>query len=334
MNKILVSFLLSLMAIWFLGAVFLTSPTVCHYDGALGLPIPVSGTSKQAREENWNSFRYGEFGLEESDAKRTVASEPKVLIFGDSYIEADMVKPEERVQARLSKMGMQSVGVGISGNSCVEYNHLMGIYNRLIPNVTANVILIADISDILPPNGTTDFQSLKPAYPFRKIEGKFGELSYRFRLMAFRNILKKTITTCDKGLDLQGNNWRKQKYCEKQNDTSHYEDYWRNMLAALKSRAPNGRLMIVYAPIVPTIQNNNISMINCEEETFNRFANLCKSYDLVGGGIIDVSQKLCEYTNRTRRFPRGFFNTRPGEGHLNGDGHRILSEAIWEVLDQ
>ena len=335
MSKVLLSFLLSLVPVWFLGAVFLTSPTVCHLDDALGLPVPVAGTSKQTRDENWNRFSYGKLGLEESDSQRAFINEPKTLIFGDSYIEADMVKPNERVQAYLSKMGIPAVGIGISGNSCVEYHHLMGIYNGMLPEVTTNIILIADISDILPPNETADFYEQRPEYPFRKVEGRLGEISYSFRLMAFRNVLKKAKTAWCKGLDWRGNQWYVRKNAigfKEEADTSHYEQYWQGMLDALKSQAPEGRLMIVYAPIVPYIQKNAISTVNGDADVIQRFSKVCQDYGLIGGGIIDVTPRLCEYVSRTRRFPRGFFNTKPGTGHLNGEGHRIVAEAIRETL--
>jgi hypothetical protein len=333
MLKILLSFLLSLVPLWLLGAIFLTSPTVCRWDDSLGLPIPVAGTCKQEREENWNSFIFGQLGLEKNDAERLASAE--VLIFGDSYIEADMVSPQERMQNKLSEMGIPAVGIGVSGNSCVENYHLMGIYNKLVPNVTTNVILIADITDILPPERTTDFLSLKPAYPFRKIEGRLGEISYYLRLMAFRNLLKKAKMACHNCLDWQGNHWRdnvtniESKECL---DTSHYEEYWRNMLSALKNQAPNGRLMIVYVPIVPSIQDNSLSTSNDDAEIIRRFSKVCVDFNLIGGGLIDISPRLCDYASCTRRLPRGFFNTKPGAGHLNGDGHRLVANAISEVL--
>ncbi len=334
--KLLISLILSLLVAWLLGAIFLTSPTVCQWNEKLGLPLPVSGTSKQVRDENWNHFKYGDFGLEASDAIKAFSAEAKVLIFGDSYIEADMVKPDERVQTNLSAKGIPCVGIGISGNSCVEYNHLMGIYNKLIPNVTTNIILIADISDILPPKGVTDFNTLKPAYPFRKIEGKLGELSYRLRLMAFRNIIKKGRTTWHNGLDILGNHWCASEILnEASDDTSHYEEYWQTMLKALTAQAPDGRLIIVYAPIVPSILDNAISTANPDSELIKRFVKVCEEYDNNGRvNIVDVSPRLCKYTSETNQFPRGFFNTQPGKGHLNGVGHKILAEAIAEALAQ
>ena len=331
-RKVLGGCLLSLVIIWLLGAILLTSPTICYWNERLGLPVPVSGTYKQEREENWNSFRYGDLGLEASDAQRASASKPKILIFGDSYIEADMIRPDERVQARLSEMGIYSVGIRVSGNSCVEYHHLMGIYNRIIPNVTTNVILIADISDILPPKDVADFDSMKPSYPFRKQEGKLGEISYRFRLMAFRNLLKKGRNAWKNGFDLTGNHWRKGPSIKETIDTSHYEEYWHSMLKALKSQAPNGRLLIVYAPTIPRIQDNVISFEDRDSVIFRRFEMVCEQYNLSGGGILNVGKNFCEYYRTTGRLPRGFFNTLPGEGHLNAEGHRIVAEVIAEAL--
>ena len=332
--KILIAFFISLLTIWFLGAFLLTTPTICQKDEIIGLPIPIPGTMKRERKENWNTFYYGELGLEASDAQRVTSTSPKILLFGDSYVEANMVAPEDRIQAQLSAMGTPCIGIGISGNRCVEYNHLMNIYDHIISNVHTNILLIADISDILPPNKTTDFKSLRPVYPFRKIEGKLGFLSYRLRLMAFRNILKKTEICFRNGLDFTGNHWRREKTytLDTSSHKQYYEAYWRDMLNTLKISSNDKKLLIVYVPIVPRIQNNAIITEDKETEIFKQFDKVSHEFGLVGNGILNLEKRFCDFTLTTHQFPRGFFNTCPGEGHLNADGHRIVAEAIIEEL--
>ena len=252
----------------------------------------------------------------------------------DSYVEANMVAPEDRIQAQLSAKGTPCIGIGISGNRCVEYNHLMNIYDHIISNVHTNILLIADISDILPPNKTTDFKSLRPVYPFRKIEGKLGFLSYRLRLMAFRNILKKTEICFRNGLDFTGNHWRREKTytLDTSSHKQYYEAYWRDMLNTLKISSNDKKLLIVYVPIVPRIQNNAIITEDKETEIFKQFDKVSHEFGLVGNGILNLEKRFCDFTLTTHQFPRGFFNTCPGEGHLNADGHRIVAEAIIEEL--
>jgi len=334
--KLFFSLGISLVFIWGIGALLLTSPTVCVWDDELGIAIPQFGTQKQERGENWITATYGPRGLEAIDAWRSFQPGPKWLIFGDSYIEANMVAPEDRLQAQLTHLGHPAVGVGISGIGCVEYNHLMIIYNQVIPDVVGNILLIADISDILPPTGTTQFSDLKPSYSFRKIEGNRGKISYRFKMMAFRSLLKKLQALRTQGLDFKGNHWHRACVPEAvtAGDTSYYEEYWRQMLSALLSNAPNEKLMIVYAPTVPNICGNDVSMANADEAIMHRFSVVCQEFKLTGGGIVDLGPQFCEYTIRTQKFPRGFFNTRPGAGHLNRIGHRLAAEAIAEILEQ
>ena len=312
----------------------LTTPTIYQKDEIVGHPVPIPGTMKRERKENWNTFYYGKLGLEASDAQRAITMSPKILLFGDSYVEANMIAPEDRIQAHLSAMGIPCIGIGISGNRCVEYNHLMNIYNHIIANVHANILLIADISDILPPNKTTDFKSLHPIYPFCKIEGKLGVLSYHLRMMAFRSILKKTKICFQDGLDFTGNHWRRKRTYEPSTSShkQYYEAYWRDMLTTLKISSNNKKLLIVYAPIVPRIQNNAIITEDKENEIFQHFDKVSHEFGLVGNGILNLDKRFCDFTQTTRRFPRGFFNTCPGEGHLNAEGHRIVAEAIQEEL--
>ena len=257
--KIFMSFFLSLLPIWILGAIFLSGPIVFQWDDTLGLPVAIEGTKKQERTENWNTFSYGKFGLEASDAQRAESKTSKYLLFGDSYVEANMVAPKDRIQARLSAMGLPCVGIGIVGGNCVEYNHLMDIYNHALANVHANILLIADISDILPPNQEKDFKSQKITYQFRKIEGRFGLLSYRLRLMAFRKILKNTELYFHHGIDYTGNHWcqKKKPKSNESNNMQNYEAYWRDMLHTLKATSPNGNLLIVYAPILLHLRHHD-----------------------------------------------------------------------------
>ena len=73
------------------------------------------------------------------------------------------------------------------------------------------------------------------------------------------------------------------------------------------------------------INNNELVLKNPDSAKSKQCSHVCAEYNI---GFIDVSARFLDYFKKTGRFPRGFFNSRPGSGHLNAAGHRIVAKAI------
>lgn len=59
------------------------------------------------------------------------------------------------------------------------------------------------------------------------------------------------------------------------------------------------------------------------------FKKKCNDY---GIGFIDMTTKFVSLLNQKHVFPRGFYNTMPGKGHMNEHAHKIIAESIYDHL--
>ncbi len=119
-----------------------------------------------------------------------------------------------------------------------------------------------------------------------------------------------------------------------QNRTEQNKEAISNVCFALKQAAtknsPSTRLLIVYAPTVPRIHQGRVLF---EPEDISFGDDLKTACGENGIDFIDLGNAFRTYYQRTGKFPRGFFNTPPGEGHLNGQGHAIAAKEITRYID-
>ena len=312
--------IISTLLIWFIGAIFLTSPTQYEYDAVVGEVVRKPGTVKLERGENWVCSQFGTHGLEIHDAEKLKSPNKKILIFGDSYIEANMVAWQERVQNQINLPKTDMIGIGFSGAGMDEYITRIRTYSTAIPRVSASVIFIGDISDIFPNNSSSRI--------FTKVSSRTDHFSYKFHLSAFRRIIRHW--RLKRKLDFAGS-WKKKSPIEKTTKPGSAQNmdltsYWSEMLIKLKQAAKNQKILIVYAPTAPYISENRILMENRSQEIFiQKFQKICHRLDVP---FISLKQLFIEEYKKNKEFTRGFFNTHPGRGHMNKRGHALAGQAI------
>ncbi len=318
--KFLFAFGISTLLIWLIGAVFLTSPSQYEYDSAVGEVVRKSGTGKQERGENWVCSQSGVHGLEIHDAEKLKSGNDKILVFGDSYIEANMVAWQERMQNQIHLPRTDVIGIGFSGAGMDEYIQRIQTYSTIIPNIRVSVIFIGDTSDILPGNSSSA--------AFAKVSTRADLLSYKFHLSAFRRIIRHW--RLKERLDFAGSLGRRlPKHDAEKSVSSSNSDlsgYWYEILVKLKLATKEQNLLIVYAPTVPHIEGNRILMTdNSGGVNVERFQELCREQNIP---FISLQQSFIEDYKKSGQFARGFFNTIPGRGHMNKRGHALAGEAI------
>ena len=125
---------------------------------------------------------------------------------------------------------------------------------------------------------------------------------------------------------------RQSSYQQSRRDNSatdvDLEGSWTFMLSKFKQQTELP-IIFVYCPAIPMINNNELMLKNPDSDKSKQFNHICAEYDI---GFIDVSARFLDYFKKTGRFPRGFSNSRPGSGHFNAAGHRIVAEAITEYI--
>jgi hypothetical protein len=100
---------------------------------------------------------------------------------------------------------------------------------------------------------------------------------------------------------------------------------WSFLLGKIISEV-NVPLSFVYCPEIPRPSNGTIEWIDENGSLAEIFYKECARN---GIGFINMGKEFCKFFERTGKFPRGFWNSRPGEGHLNEAGHKLVAQAIY-----
>ena len=96
-------------------------------------------------------------------------------------------------------------------------------------------------------------------------------------------------------------------------------------LGVLRSEFP-GSILILYHPAV---EITGAGMALVEEDTVAAFREACERVGIV---FLDTSEAFLRAYEENYTVPCGFFNTVPGTGHLNAQGHRLCAEVLLDAL--
>jgi hypothetical protein len=102
------------------------------------------------------------------------------------------------------------------------------------------------------------------------------------------------------------------------------------LLSAVRS-ATARPVVIVYAPCLPRMADGAVSFTDPDREGVARFAALCRAQ---GIGFLDATPAFGDGYRACGRFPHGFANGVPGQGHLNPEGCRELAAALCAYLEE
>jgi hypothetical protein len=336
-----VGFLLATGLTWAGAWYFLDSTRPYDYESAIGRHIAPYGHRHRFRSEGWAVTTYGRFGIAGiPDVRRLDA--PKVAIWGDSFVEGmhvfDSQKMAQQVTAIWSRRtGEALVGVGIGGGNrtVTDYYFLIPRYEK-ITNFTCHVIVLPSLRDVSPDGA--GFHS-EPEYRLleqlreQPLPGLRRQL-HRIRLDFLWGPLWSVIGRRESPLTQTRirfypgpaavPNPRPRPPIAAVADP----EAWRFLLRSLQ-RQTTQPIVFVYTPTVPAVSGGRIDTEPSEAKLVRSFAACCVE---AGIGLIDMTFSFNEFQRRTGEFPRGFANSRPGQGHFNHHGHRLIAEAVCDHL--
>ena len=103
---------------------------------------------------------------------------------------------------------------------------------------------------------------------------------------------------------------------------------------ARESQAVGARLVVLYTPLTPLLEDGkviwneqDIGADYAQEQEIMR--DVCRE---LGVPLWNPAEQLTRYVADTGQFPNGFANNRPGYGHLNAAGHRLVAGFLVEEL--
>ena len=330
--------ILSLLVAWIASALFLNSLFLMEPDPATGLYTAAPGSIYRHRSEGWGRTVFGRHGISGiEDAAAHV--EPKILFWGDSLVEGLQVDDADKMAQAFTRLAEQrgpavlGVGLGASGERVADYYFKMPVYERLLPNVAAHCIVIADLEDVLPDNRADCHGSFlsEPAFSLVESQCEPSGLAREWGPLLARLELQGAFAIYRQARDLRlrfAPGPVVPDPAPAASITAKPGPAWDFLLTRLRQRT-DLPLVMVYVPHAPNMDQNSMVLRSPRAELVRSFAAACAGH---GIDFVDLSDAFQEYYRTELRFPRGFANTPPGNGHLNAAGHRMVAQAVLDHL--
>ena len=91
----------------------------------------------------------------------------------------------------------------------------------------------------------------------------------------------------------------------------------------------DGEIIFIYHKQMNIGKDGSISFD--DDELFAEFEKACNENNI---RIVDMRPVFVEHYEKTQEIPYGFANTRPGNGHLNPLGHRLIAESLIPYIEE
>ncbi len=318
----------SIAVLWLFSMVLGGQVAYNQVDDKLGITIPVPGSSIARFTEGGAVSHYGVCGLNPVVLEKWDGKSTRIMLYGDSYVEAFQVQDDEKPDAVLTKyLGDNAVafGIGVSGFGLPSMIARATAYEKVMGKPVLNVFFCASgiRNDVLA--DTTAQKTLPIGYVEKVTRGKntlkinIVRIINRFYLNFVPVIWKKLSGICK-------SSHAPQTVCleDSGSETESLRDELSYILRSMKEL--QGDSVIVYCPELPKIKNGNILTNDMDESDVVILKGMAEKFSVP---IIDVTPVLLEFYRENNRFPRGFDNLGgPGNGHLTPSG----IEAIFKYL--
>lgn len=353
--KWLIGGLISFAAIWSITAVFTNNIWIEEWSPELRRNILVPGTVLREREEGWADSIVGRFGIIGS-SEGEIDETPKVAIWGDSFVEAVNVADSDKMQRQLTELlrkdlGGVAVGIGERFASFADHRFRIPSYESALGGVRLHVLHLYSLEDTLPDLYRGARISLflsEPDLHLEKYDNEYQEGEAPIEPSRLRTNLTKLhlqfflyLRTRLVGIArLEGLRFAPGVHRQEKPDGLHRawnrliepewtreeapEDAWNFLLDEVRS-STQLPVLIVYSPATPAVERGRVILENAEKSLATRFGELCEEKQI---GFVSLEESFLRFWHETGRFPKGFQNSRPWEGHFNEDGHRLVAEAI------
>jgi hypothetical protein len=339
----LVGLALSLTVAWVAGALLLDTVQPLVFDPQVGRYVATPGTTSRTRSEGWASSSVGEHGIRGLPGGKLPAG-PKVVFWGDSFVEGVQVDDADRMEqvftrlARDERMAISGIGVGRGGDNFVDTIFNAVKFVPALDQVVLHVFVMPRITDVLPGITRPGHASLHvaPRPYFESAENPPSSLSLRFA-SAFRYCeLAAVFAVYRKAQDLEVRLGPGPVVTLPPSDenvaeaTIGAEPTWDFLLGEM-NRVAHGRLLLLYVPTLPVIRNGRVVRVDPFNAVATPFSRYCAQ---TGVPFLNLGSALLAGYDTTGRVPFGFYNSPPGTGHPNEEGHRMIAAAVLSYVKE
>lgn len=341
--KIFIGIFVAGMILWILGAVFCNSPFILvpHEElQTMGYP---AGSRIVWRTEGWGAGRFGKWWISAIPDIES-RTEKKIILWGDSYVEAHQVDDGKRMAQQLTGLlngcgetNFLAVSAGLSGQSVADYLTKIPVYEKMVPSICAHVIVIGQIEDFFPNHPPAHFSRfiatpephITPARLHRPSRVKWLVYQWGRRLRA--NGALSLLRNCSNGMNLRFSMGPlSQNMTVRKEPPSNMEiEQWFNFYAKAFRRTTDKPLILVYLPTVPRLEGNSWSFADENQGLADQMERV---FTAAGWSVINMRDHFIQEFRSADLLPRGFPNSKPGAGHLNDVGHHLVADALAESL--
>lgn len=337
----LIGLALSLALAWAAGAVFLDTVQPVAFDPQIGRYVAMPGTTSRTRGEGWASSNVGEHGIRGLPGGKLPAG-PKVVFWGDSFVEGVQVDDADRMAqvftslSHTAGLNLTGVGIGHGGDTLIDNIFKASDYASALGSVALNVYFLGRISDVLPdsPRPCRAAFYSTPEPHLRRNDCPPSDLALRFApalrslegASAFAAYLKLQALR----LRLASGPGGTKQAPDAKAEAQDLAPLWDFLIAEVRRASP-GPVLFLYAPNVPALTTGCVRTVDPDAATAEAFAAACQRNGVV---FLNLGTIFMTTFESTGRFQSGFFNSPPGTGHLNEDGHRLVAQAVLQYIKE
>lgn len=344
--RIVVAGILVFVSIWIGSIPFTNSVIIRTYDEELGRLVNRPNQKVEFRTEGSAESQVGLHGL--TGVSSFSQSEPKVVIWGDSHVEAWQVRDSDKIAGQMNSQlknslhPLKAIGIGEAGVSWAQHYFDIPRYEKILGNVKAHYIVLGGIGRALPTkdgqakNQYAQFVATRNGYQLLdRLESQDGNkkalpllqrLELRFLYAFISKIRSGKIWKLSFSVGPHKHQNPAQNTSTKESPSEYDKEaafVW--LMEKLKSQT-SVPLCVVYAPDTPRIYNDKIFYRSHDKD--KEIEALKTACVKCGVRFMDVSVAFEEFYKKNGKFSRGFFNTPPASGHFNADGQHVIAEEI------
>lgn len=328
---------ISLAVAWAAGAVFLDTVQPVALAPELGRHVAKPGTTSRTRAEGWASSSVGEHGIRGLPGGRLPAG-PKVVFWGDSYVEGTQVDDGARMAQRFGELadaaglGLAGVGVATGGDALPDFLLKARATAPALGEVRLHVFVLPRMADLVSDTVRPGRAALvsQPHLHLKEGDSQPSELALKLA-PAFRTLeLASAFAAYERlrGLSLRLSpgpvgapvSARPQGQQPAAEAMRFFIDH-----VLQTARENGGGVVFLHLPHLPRLQAGAVALDDPEAALARSFAAACRE---MGAAFIEMGPVFADFFQTTGRLPNGFFNSPPGSGHLNEDGHRLVAQAV------
>lgn len=280
-------------------------------------------------EEGFSINHINKLGLRGTEIKPKKINEYRIVFLGDSFTESFQVEEKKSFPSLLGrklnqqnkKLFFNTINAGMGGYSPAFYIYLSNFYNSVLkPDCVVIQLNDKDFSiDLFNKQQKIYVSKYRNSYIIVKNdkENSSNKIKNILSRISFVRIIREKY----------------EKFCMAKSEIKNLQNpekvfiekdaiYW--TLKELKSKYKN--IVILYLPDFDYFKTN---------ETPSIYESLVKKYAEANNiTFIDMRQDYLVYYKLYKQPSHGFYNTKPGEGHINKIGHRLITERLFEYFNK